>query len=70
MSYTVYRGKIEMEYVLEHDNYIKKVESESGKKLTDEEKLNYFIDAMADDVIDLRFSDIKPAIEMEVVIED
>ena len=70
MSYTIYRGKIEMEYVLEHDEYIKKVESESGKKLSEDELKAYFLDAMTADVIDLRFSDIKPAIEMEKVIEE
>jgi hypothetical protein len=32
-----------------------------------DELVSYFLDTMVDDLIDLRFSDIRPAIEMEII---
>jgi len=52
-------GKIVFEYdISEHPE---------AEGLSDEELQSYFLDTMTDDVIDLRYSDIRPAIEMELI---
>jgi len=53
------RGVIAFEYVIKDDPYAEGLE---GNEL-----VNYFTDVMLDDVIDLRFSAIRPAIEMEIL---
>ena len=53
------RGIIAFEYIVEDDPYAEGLEGD--------ELVNYFTDTMLDDVIDLRFSDIRPAIEMEIL---
>jgi hypothetical protein len=53
------RGVIAFEYVIKDDPYAEGLE---GNEL-----VNYFTDVMLDDVIDLLFSDIRPAIEMEIL---
>jgi hypothetical protein len=35
--------------------------------LDKDELQSYFLDTMVDDIIDMRFSDIRPAIEMEII---
>ena len=35
--------------------------------LSKEELVSYFLDTMVDDIIDMKFSDIRPAIEMEII---
>jgi hypothetical protein len=52
-------GKIVFEYDIS--------EHEETEGLSKEELLSYFLDTMVDDVIDMRFSDIRPAIDMEIV---
>jgi hypothetical protein len=52
-------GKIVFEYDI--------AEHEETEDLSKEELLSYFLDTMVDDIIDMRFSDIKPAIEMEII---
>ena len=53
------RGVIAFEYKIS--------EHEEAEGLSKEELLSYFLDTMVDDIIDMRFSDIKPAIEMEII---
>lgn len=53
------RGVIAFEYVIKDDPYAEGLE---GNEL-----VNYFTDVMLDDVIDLGFSDIRPAIQMEIL---
>jgi hypothetical protein len=53
------RGVIAFEYIVEDDPYAEGLEGE--------ELVNYFTDTMVDDVIDMKFRDIKPAIEMEII---
>jgi hypothetical protein len=55
----VARGVIAFEYIIKDDQYAEGLEGD--------ELVNYFTDVMLDDVIDLRFSDIRPAIEMEIL---
>lgn len=57
------RGTIVFEYNLDEDPHMEL----HGEAMTEAEKLDYFLDTMADDIIDMRYSDIKPAIEMTVV---
>jgi hypothetical protein len=53
------RGVLAFEYdIAEHPE---------AEGLSKEELLSYFLDTMVDDVIDMRFSDIRPAIEMEIL---
>jgi hypothetical protein len=55
----VARGVIAFEYrVAEHPE---------AEGLDNDELVSYFLDTMVDDVIDMRFSDIRPAIDMEVL---
>jgi len=35
--------------------------------LDKDELQSYFLDTMVDDIIDMRFSDIRPAIEMDII---
>jgi len=55
----VARGVIAFEYLVS--------EHEEAEGLSKEELLSYFLDTMVDDIIDMRFSDIRPAIEMEII---
>jgi hypothetical protein len=55
----VARGVIAFEYRLS--------EHPEAEGLSDKELVSYFLDTMVDDVIDMRFSDIRPAIEMEIL---
>ena len=52
-------GKIVFEYDIAEHPY--------ADGLSKEELVSYFLDTMVDDVVDMRFSDIRPAIEMEVI---
>jgi len=52
-------GKIVFEYDIE--------EHPEADELGPDELQSYFLDTMVDDLIDLRYSDIRPAIEMEIV---
>jgi hypothetical protein len=53
------RGVIAFEYeVADHPE---------AEGLSKNELLSYFLDTMVDDIIDMRFSDIRPAIEMEII---
>jgi hypothetical protein len=53
------RGVIAFEYdIAEHPE---------AEGLSKNELLSYFLDTMVDEVIDMRFSDIRPAIEMEIL---
>ena len=52
-------GKIVFEYDIQ--------EHPEADDLSKEELVSYFLDTMVDDIIDMRFSDIKPAIEMEII---
>jgi hypothetical protein len=52
-------GKIVFEYEIAEDPY--------AEGLSKEELVSYFLDTMVDDVIDMKFSDIRPAIEMEII---
>ncbi len=55
----VARGVIAFEYrVTEHPE---------AEGLDNGELVSYFLDTMVDDLIDMRFSDIRPAIEMEIL---
>jgi|AntRauMFilla1563_2_1112583.scaffolds.fasta_scaffold01900_10 hypothetical protein len=53
------RGIIAFEY--------KVSDEEEAEGLSKPELESYFTDKMLDDIIDLRFSDIRPAIEMEII---
>lgn len=53
------RGVIAFEYEI--------AEHPEAEGLSKDELLSYFLDTMVDDVIDMRFSDIRPAIEMEIL---
>jgi hypothetical protein len=55
----VARGVIAFEYNI--------ADHEEAEGLSKEELLSYFLDTMVDDIIDMRFSDIRPAIEMEIL---
>ncbi len=52
-------GKIVFEYDIE--------EHPEADELSADELQSYFLDTMVDDLIDLRYSDIRPAIEMEII---
>ena len=53
------RGVIAFEYdIAEHPE---------AEGLDKDELVSYFLDTMVDDLIDLSFSDIRPAIEMEII---
>jgi hypothetical protein len=52
-------GKIVFEYDIE--------EHPEAEDLSSDELQSYFLDTMVDDLIDLRYSDIRPAIEMEII---
>jgi hypothetical protein len=52
-------GKIVFEYDIE--------EHPEADDLSKEELVSYFLDTMVDDIIDMRYSDIRPAIEMEII---
>jgi hypothetical protein len=66
MARRIARGEIVFEYYLDEDPHMEL----HGEELTVEEKLEYFLNTMVDDIIDLRYSDIKPAIEMSIVEHD
>ena len=66
MARRIARGEIVFEYNLDEDPYMEL----HGEKMSNEEKLEYFLNTMVDDIIDLRYSDIKPAIEMSIVESD
>lgn len=52
-------GKIVFEYnISEHPE---------AEDLSSNELQSYFLDTMVDDVIDMRYSDIRPAIDMEII---
>jgi hypothetical protein len=53
------RGVIAFEYTIS--------DHEEAEGLSKEELVSYFLDTMVDDLIDLNFSDIRPAIEMEII---
>jgi hypothetical protein len=53
------RGVIAFEYTI--------ADHEEAEGLSKEELVSYFLDTMVDDLIDLQFSDIRPAIEMEII---
>lgn len=53
------RGVIAFEYEI--------AEHEEAEGLDKNELVSYFLDTMVDDLIDLQFSDIRPAIEMEII---
>jgi hypothetical protein len=53
------RGVIAFEYIV--------ADHEEAEGLSKEELLSYFLDTMVDDIIDMRYSDIRPAIEMEII---
>jgi hypothetical protein len=53
------RGVIAFEYTI--------ADHEEAEGLGKEELVSYFLDTMVDDLIDLKFSDIRPAIEMEII---
>lgn len=63
MARKIARGVITFEYNFDEDPHMEL----HGEKMSDAEKLEYFLNTMVDDVIDMRNSDIKPAIEMSVV---
>lgn len=63
MARKIARGVIVFEYNFDEDPYMEL----HGEKMSDEEKLEYFLNTMVDDIIDLRYSDIKPAIEMSII---
>jgi|SaaInlV_120m_DNA_3_1039746.scaffolds.fasta_scaffold11645_3 hypothetical protein len=63
MTRRIARGVITFEYNFDEDPHMELY----GEEMSDEEKLEYFLNTMVDDVIDLRHSDIKPAIEMSLV---
>jgi hypothetical protein len=52
-------GKIVFEYDI--------AEHEETEDLSKDELVSYFLDTMVDDIIDMRYSDIRPAIEMEIL---
>ena len=53
------RGVIAFEYeVADHPE---------AEGLDKDELVSYFLDTMVDDIIDMRFSDIRPAIDMEII---
>lgn len=53
------RGVIAFEYEI--------AEHPEADGLGKDELVSYFLDTMVDDIIDMRFSDIRPAIEMEII---
>ena len=53
------RGVIAFEYKI--------AEHPEAEGLGKDELVSYFLDTMVDDIIDMRFSDIRPAIEMEII---
>jgi hypothetical protein len=53
------RGVIAFEYEI--------AEHPEAEGLGKDELVSYFLDTMVDDIIDMRFSDIRPAIEMEII---
>ena len=53
------RGVIAFEYEI--------VDHPEAEGLDKDELQSYFLDTMVDDIIDMRFSDIRPAIEMEII---
>jgi len=55
------RGVIAFEYTI--------ADHEETEGLSKDELQSYFLDTMVDDIIDMRFSDIRPAIEMEIIDE-
>lgn len=59
------KGVIEFEYIIE--DYEENVQGVS--EMSDKELLDYFKENMVDDIIDMRYSDISPCIEMEIVNE-
>lgn len=61
----IVRGVIEFEYSVE--DYEENVSGVS--EMSQEALLDYFKEVMVDDIIDLRYSDISPCIEMEIVNE-
>lgn len=60
MSKKIAKGVIEFQYNLDDEIF-------EDENMSEEEKVQYFLDKMVDDIIDLRYSDIKPAIEMTIV---
>ena len=52
-------GKIVFEYDIQ--------EHPETDDLSKDELVSYFLDTMVDDIIDMRYSDIRPAIEMEIL---
>jgi hypothetical protein len=52
-------GKIVFEYDIQ--------EHPEADDLSKDELVSYFLDTMVDDIIDMRYSDIRPAIEMEIL---
>jgi hypothetical protein len=53
------RGVIAFEYEI--------ADHPEAEGLDKDELVSYFLDTMVDDLIDIRFSDIRPAIEMEII---
>ena len=53
------RGVIAFEYEI--------ADHPEAEGLGKDELQSYFLDTMVDDIIDMRFSDIRPAIEMEII---
>ena len=53
------RGVIAFEYEID--------EHPEAEGLGKDELVSYFLDTMVDDIIDMRFSDIRPAIDMEII---
>jgi hypothetical protein len=53
------RGVIAFEYEI--------ADHPEAEGLDKDELVSYFLDTVVDDIIDMRFSDIRPAIEMEII---
>ena len=57
---------LELEYYIDDDEHIKTVLA-NGHELTKSMLEDYFLEKGVDEIIDMRFSDIRPALEIDII---
>lgn len=62
----VAKVSLELEYYVDDDEHIKTVLA-NGHTLTPSMLEEYFLEKGVDDIIDMRFGDIKPALDIQII---